>query len=167
MASRRSQHSNDLNRIEMALERLCRNDYITKTTDPPHRVLNSTAFHGVTNEKITYDLNNTNIQVGLTPEGYSYITDELRKEKQEEINETIKDNSVAQKNTAIAVACFTLITMLVSVATFWSTCGKPQQNLLQVPPHILLKLDSTLQVQRGINSSLRKAVKNSFYQKHH
>jgi hypothetical protein len=119
--------SNDLNRIKMALERLVAKGYITKSYNPSHHELNVIKADSQ-GKQYRCDLDDTDVQVGLTPSGYDYIIDALRKERQDAINETIKKNSTVQKNTARIVACFAGLTTLFSVITFFRACGTYKES---------------------------------------
>ena len=96
----------------------------------------------------------------LTFDGLEYIGHYIRDRKQEKLNKSIINNSRIQRNTAIVIAFITGITMLVGVANFWLASHKSQQNLLQVSPDMQSKLDSTLQSQKVIDSSLRTMAKD-------
>lgn len=146
---------NDLNRINTALDRLLTKGYITKSIDPFGHYLTQLLKNLKTGETYRCDLENTNIQVGITASGYDYITNEIRKDKQDIINEEVRINSRVQKNTAKIVAGLACVTMIISALTFLKSREQPPSSILQESAHMRSVLDSICKHQRGIDSSLQ------------
>jgi hypothetical protein len=78
---------------------------------------------------------------------------------QERINIKVADYSRHQRNTAICIGFFTLVTTFTSVATLWKACEEPDTLKIQPMRMSQTQLDSSLRFQRGIDSVLQSMGK--------
>jgi hypothetical protein len=163
---------NDIDRIKRALERLLINNLITLSFDPDRNRLNEDKIHPTTGEKYRCTLDNTNIQAGLTQDGYDRIVEVLRLEKQDEINQSLKDSgdsaiitntSVRRLNRflkwanigALAIAAATGVFIAL---TFLKDDGKDLRPIYTQLESIARSQDSMRLIQREIQTSLQKAL---------
>jgi hypothetical protein len=162
------ENSNNRHRIVSALQRLQADKFINislnPTTDPPTPIIMKT-------ENKTLGIN-----VRLEWAGYKYILEYLRQKQQHEsiietnasiklLNDKIPDINRKQRNlTIITLVVAGLSFFAIAFSAYFAKRAPTGEQLLQLNTSLQENsrlLDSMRQSQKGIDSSLRKAVKDS------
>ena len=136
--------NNDLDRIERSLQKLLNKGYITKSTNLDIPNIGATASLNKTFNGTYVDLYNTNVQVGLTQEGYYYINNELN---QQELRRSVIRTNLFSRVNAGAAIIFGLVVTILQVTTCISLRSPSIQQKEQLNSQLqqynqLLKQDS-------------------------
>ena len=101
------------------------------------------------------EIDTDRVQSSLSLAGYDYVVEERRKKESDELNKTIKSNTLVQKISAIIMLVFTAALVATAIINADVLLTKPQQNSIQLSPQTEQLLDNMLKSQIRIDSLLR------------
>jgi hypothetical protein len=165
---------NNFNRIVMALGRIKVAGYAEFNCSPETHTLNQVV------NGITYNLENTQVNMSFNINGYDYIRNFLRENEQQKsiletntsvktLNEQVpKFNTIQIRLTIITSIIAVLSLVAIGVSAYYSSksiTGSQFDSTNKILERNTMILDSIRNYQKEIDSSLNKAVKDSFYRK--